>query len=133
MKDARTRELDENKRAYDEDLKNIQETYEAGVKAAQGNKEKLLAVENEKNQALKLAEIRYYKDRKEIIKKYNDEAFQQQKDDLDREYNLLEKQIERNRKLADTSNLKNPEEYNGQYQTRYKQRGITKILGLGSD
>lgn len=133
MKDARTRELRENSRAYAEDLKNIKENYEAGVKAAQGNKQKLLEIENEKNEALKLAQIRYYKDRNEIIKKYDDEAFQKQKDDLDRQYNLLEKQIERNRKLADTSNLKNPEEYNGQYQTRYKQRGITKILGLGSD
>lgn len=127
MKDARTRELDENKRAYDEDLKNIQETYEAGVKAAQGNKEKLLAVENEKNQALKLAQIRYERTRLEIIDKYNDEVYEKQKSELDREYNLLEKQLERNRRLYDTTSLREPKQAN--YQTKFNQNPLP--LGLG--
>lgn len=128
LKDARTRELDENKRAYEEDLKTIQETYEAGVKAAQGNKEKLLAIENEKNQALKNALIAYEKQRIEIINKYNDIELERQKSDLDRQYSLLEKQIERNRKLYDTSNLKDPSKIS--YQTQYKQRAMTRGLGL---
>lgn len=127
MKDARTRELDENKRAYDEDLKNIQETYEAGVKAAQGNKEKLLAVENEKNQALKLAQIRYERTRLEIIDRYNDEVYEKQKSELDREYNLLEKQLERNRRLYDTTSLREPKQAN--YQTKFNQNPLP--LGLG--
>lgn len=127
MKDARTRELDENKRAYDEDLKNIQENYEAGVKAAQGNKEKLLAVENEKNQALKLAQIRYERTRLEIIDRYNDEVYEKQKSELDREYNLLEKQLERNRRLYDTTSLREPKQAN--YQTKFNQNPLP--LGLG--
>lgn len=127
MKDARTRELDENKRAYDEDLKNIQETYEAGVKAAQGNKEKLLAVENEKNQALKLAQIRYERTRLEIIDRYNDEVYEKQKSELDREYSLLEKQLERNRRLYDTTSLREPKQAN--YQTKFNQNPLP--LGLG--
>lgn len=129
MKDARTRELDENKRAYEEDLKNIQENYEAGVKAAQGNKDKLLAVENEKNQALKLAQIRYERTRLEIIDKYNDEVYEKQKSELDREYSLLEKQLERNRRLYDTTNLREPKQVN--YQTTYNQNPLP--LGLGRD
>lgn len=129
MKDARTRELDENKRAYDEDLKNIQETYEAGVKAAQGNKEKLLAVENEKNQALKLAQIRYERTRLEIIDRYNDEVYEKQKSELDREYNLLEKQLERNRRLYDTTSLREPKQAN--YQTTYKNPFSSYLLDYG--
>lgn len=128
LKDARTRELDENKRAYDEDLKNIQETYEKGVKAAQGNAAKLLEIEKQKNEALKLALITYEKQRLEIIKKYDDEELERQKKDLDRQYSLIEKQIERNRKLYDTSNLKDPSQIS--YQTRYKQKAMTRGLGL---
>ena len=97
LKDARTRELDENKRAYEEDVKNIQENYEKGVKAAQGNKQKLLEIENEKNKALKLALVTYERERLDIIKKYDEEELERQKRSLDRQYNLLEKQIERNR------------------------------------
>lgn len=129
MKDARTRELDENKRSYEEDLKNIQENYEAGVKAAQGNKQKLLAVEEEKNKALKLAQIRYERTRLEIIDKYNDEVYEKQKSELDREYSLLEKQLERNRRLYDTTNLREPKQVN--YQTTYNQNPLP--LGLGRD
>ena len=129
MKDARTRELDENKRAYEEDLKNIQENYEAGVKAAQGNKQKLLAVEDEKNKALKLAQISYERTRLEIIDKYNDEVYEKQKSELDREYSLLEKQLERNRRLYDTTNLREPKQVN--YQTTYNQNPLP--LGLGRD
>ena len=128
LKDARTRELDENKRAYEEDVKNIQENYEKGVKAAQGNKQKLLEIENEKNKALKLALVTYERERLDIIKKYDEEELERQKRSLDRQYNLLEKQIERNRKLYDTSNLKDPSKVS--YQTQYKQKTMTRGLGL---
>lgn len=128
LKDARTRELDENKRAYEEDIKNIQENYEKGVKAAQGNKQKLLEIEKEKNEALKLALITYQRQKLDIIKKYDEEELERQKRSLDRQYNLLEKQIERNRKLYDTSNLKDPSKVS--YQTQYKQKTMTRGLGL---
>lgn len=129
FKDARTKELDDNRKAYEENVKNINLNFLAGVKAAQGNAKKLLELEEEKNKALKMAQLAYERQRLDIIDKYNDQVYEKQKAELDREYTLLEKQIERNRKLNDTSNLQEPAQFN--YQTKYKQPGVTSILGLG--
>lgn len=127
FKDARTRELDENRRAYEENVKNINLNFLKGVEAAQGNAKKLLEVEEEKNKALHFAQLAYERQRLDIINKYNDEVFEKQKAELDREYQLLEKQLERNRRLYDTSNLREPKQIS--YQTTYNQNPLP--LGLG--
>lgn len=127
FKDARTKELDDNRKAYEQNVKDINENFLKGVQAAQGNAKKLLEVEEEKNKALKLAQLAYERNRLEIIDKYNDEVFEKQKAELDREYSLLEKQLERNRRLYDTSNLKEPKQIS--YQTTYNQNPLP--LGLG--
>ena len=129
FKDARTKELDDNRKAYEENIKNINLNFLKGVEAAQGNAKKLLEVEEEKNNALKLAQLTYERKRLEIIDKYNDEVFEKQKAELDREYSLLEKQLERNRRLYDTTNLREPKQAN--YQTTYNQNPLP--LGLGRD
>lgn len=134
LADARTKELYENKKAYEEDVKNIEETYKSGVQAAQGNAKKLLEVEEEKNKALHFAQLTYEKRRLEIIDKYNDEAFNKEKDALDREYSELERQLDRRLKLnqAQREKLQNPADFEVQYQTRYRKPKITTVLGLGS-
>ena len=116
FKDARTKELDDNRKAYEQNVKDINENFLKGVQAAQGNAKKLIELEDEKNNALKLALMAYERQRLEIIDKYNDQVYEKQKAELDREYTLLEKQIERNRKLNDTSNLREPTQLN--YQTK---------------
>lgn len=127
FKDARTKELDDNRKAYEQNVKDINENFLKGVQAAQGNAKKLLEVEEEKNKALKLAQLAYERNRLEIIDKYNDEVFEKQKAELDREYTLLEKQLERNRRLYDTTNLREPKQVS--YQTTYNQNPLP--LGLG--
>ena len=127
FKDARTKELDDNRKAYEQNVKDINENFLKGVQAAQGNTKKLLELEDEKNKALKLAQLAYERNRLEIIDKYNDEVFEKQKSELDREYSLLEKQLERNRRLYDTTNLKEPKQIS--YQTTYNQNPLP--LGLG--
>lgn len=131
FKDARTKELDDNRKAYEQNVKDINENFLKGVQAAQGNAKKLIELEDEKNNALKMAQLAYERQRLEIIDKYNDQVYEKQKAEFDREYKLLEMQIERNRKLNDTSNLKEPAQYD--YQTKYKQPGVTSILGLGPE
>ena len=84
-------------------------------------------VEEEKNKALHFAQLAYERQRLDIINKYNDEVFEKQKAELDREYQLLEKQLERNRRLYDTSNLREPKQIS--YQTTYNQNPLP--LGLG--
>lgn len=127
FKDARTKELDDNRKTYEQNVKDINENFLKGVQAAQGNAKKLLEVEDEKNKALKMAQLAYERNRLDIINKYNDEVFEKQKAELDREYTLLEKQLERNRRLYDTSNLKEPKQVS--YQTTYNQNPLP--LGLG--
>ena len=127
FKDARTKELDDNRKTYEQNVKDINENFLKGVQAAQGNAKKLLEVEDEKNKALKMAQLAYERNRLDIINKYNDEVFEKQKAELDREYSLLEKQLERNRRLYDTSNLKEPKQVS--YQTTYNQNPLP--LGLG--
>lgn len=127
FKDARTKELDDNRKAYEQNVKDINENFLKGVQAAQGNAKKLIELEDEKNKALKFAQLAYERQRLEIIDKYNDEVFEKQKAELDREYELLEKQLERNRRLYDTTNLKEPRQVS--YQTTYNQNPLP--LGLG--
>lgn len=127
FKDARTKELDDNRKAYEENVKSINENFLKGVEAAQGNAKKLIELEDEKNKALHLAQLAYERRRLEIIDRYNDEVFEKQKAELDREYSLLEKQLERNRRLYDTTNLKEPRQVS--YQTTYNQNPLP--LGLG--
>lgn len=127
FKDARTKELDDNRKAYEENVKSINENFLKGVEAAQGNAKKLLELEDEKNKALHLAQLAYERRRLEIIDKYNDEVFEKQKAELDREYSLLEKQLERNRRLYDTTNLREPKQVS--YQTTYNQNPLP--FGLG--
>lgn len=127
FKDARTKELDDNRKAYEQNVKDINENFLKGVQAAQGNAKKLIELEEEKNKALKFAQLAYERQRLEIIDKYNDEVFEKQKAELDREYQLLEKQLERNRRLYDTTNLREPKQVS--YQTTYNQNPLP--LGLG--
>lgn len=127
FKDARTKELDDNRKAYEQNVKDINENFLKGVQAAQGNAKKLIELEDEKNKALKFAQLAYERQRLEIIDKYNDEVFEKQKAELDREYELLEKQLERNRRLYDTTNLREPKQVS--YQTTYNQNPLP--LGLG--
>lgn len=127
FKDARTKELDDNRKAYEENIKNINENFLKGVEAAQGNAKKLLELEDEKNKALHLAQLAYERRRLEIIDRYNEEAFEKQKAELDREYQLLEKQLERNRRLYDTTNLREPKQVS--YQTTYNQNPFP--FGIG--
>ena len=125
MKDERTKELDANKRAFDEEVKNLTEYYKKGIEAARGDADKQEALRKERFEAMKKLRLKYQSQELDIINKHNDDVFKKQMAEYDREYALLEKQLERNRKLNDTDNLKEPEK--ASYQT-YK---TTKFLGLG--
>ena len=116
MKDARTKELDDNRKAYEEDFNNLEDYYKRGIEAAQGNADKIETIRKERAEAVKNLQLKYKRQELDIIERYNDEAFNKEKAELDREYSLLEKQLERNRRLYDTANLREPTQLN--YQTK---------------
>ena len=123
MKDARTKELDDNLKNYNQDLENLKKYYDDGIKAAQGNTKLIEALRIARADAMKKLELKYEGQRLEIIRKYNEQAFNERIAEYDKEYELLEKQIERTRKLQDTSNLKEPAK------ASYQSTKTTKFLG----
>lgn len=122
FKDARTKELDDNKRAYDKNVKDINESFLKGVEAAKGNAEKLLAIEDEKNKALELTRLAFERRMQEIIQKYNDQALEDEKKRIEDQYEVIQKEIERIRKMSDTSYLRSPQQQ--VFQTVYKGNGV---------
>lgn len=131
LKEAKVRELDVTKRNYDELLEQIQENYNNAIKAAQGNAKKIKLVTEQKNAALKAAELAYEKEVNDIIRKYRDEQLDKEQAVFDERISNIKQAIEIIRKLNDTSYLKNPQELN--YQTNYKQSTLTNMLALGSN
>lgn len=130
FKDARTKELDDNRKAYDQNIKDINENFLKGVEAAKGNAEKLLAIEDEKNKALEFARLAFERKTQEIIKKYNDQALEDEKKRIEEQYQVIQTEIERIRRMTDTSNLRQPREQT--FQTVYKGNGLMPF-GLQRD
>lgn len=106
LKDSRTRELDEVKKKYDEQI----------------------ALAEKYGEDTTLLEIAREREIQEILKKYRDQALEDQQKAIDEQYNALQAQIERIRRMSDTSNLREPQQQN--YQTIYQQPPITRALGL---
>ena len=105
--DARTRELDEVQEKYDEQI--------------------ALAIKH--NQDTTLLEQAKQREIDNIIKKYNDERLAQLQADAERQYQVIQEQINRIRMMNDTSNLGEPQEQS--YTTEYNQ-GFGKAFMAGS-
>lgn len=105
--DARTRELEEVREKYDEQI----------------------ALAKKHNQDTTLLEQAKQREIDEIIKKYNDERLAKMQEEAEKQYEVIQKQIERIRMMNDTSNLREPQEQS--YTTEYKQ-GFGKTFMAGS-
>ena len=105
--DARTRELEEVREKYDEQI----------------------ALAKKHNQDTTLLEQAKQREIDDIIKKYNDERLAKMQADAEEQYQVIQKQIERIRMMNDTSNLRGPQEQS--YTTEYKQ-GFGKAFMAGS-
>jgi hypothetical protein len=95
--DARTRELQEVNDKYDEQI----------------------ALAKKHNQDTTLLEQAKQREIDNIIKKYEDERIQRQKEQVEEQLQVLQQQIDRIRMMNDTSNLSEPQEQS--YTTEYKQ------------
>lgn len=107
FKDARTKELDD-----------IREKYDAQIELAKKYGKDTTALEQARQREIS-----------EVIKKYNDQALKDQEAATQKQIDAIQTQIERIRKMNDTSNLRFREQ---NYQTEYRQPGITAGLGLGA-
>lgn len=112
----------ENDTLYNNYLKDVQEIekrYAAEIDLAKEYNQDTLQLEEARER--ELAALR---------RKYNDDVLKSEEDRISNEINILQTQIERIRKMNDTSNLKEPKEQ--KYQTVYQQPVITTALGIGA-
>ena len=105
--DARTRELEEIREKYDEQI----------------------ALAKKHNQDTTLLEQARQREIDDVIKKYNDERLAKLQEDAEKQYEVIQKQIERIRMMNDTSNLREPQDQSDM--TEYKQ-GFGKAFMAGS-
>lgn len=109
FKDARTKELDDTRAKYAEQIE-LAKKY---------------------NQDTILLEQARDREIAEIIERYRKQAADERQAAIDKEIAELQESIERIRKMYATSSLRNPQDKN--FQTTYKQSPITTLLGLGKD
>lgn len=105
--DARTRELEDVREKYDEQI----------------------ALAKKHNQDTTLLEQAKQREIDNIIQKYNDERLAQLQADAEKQYQVIQEQINRIRMMNDTSNLGEPQEQS--FMTEYKQ-GFGKAFMTGS-
>ena len=109
FKDARTKELDDTRAKYAEQI-------ELAKKYGQDT----ILLEQARDREIA-----------EIIERFRKQAADERKAAIDAEIADLQESIERIRKMYATSSLRNPQDRN--FQTTYKQSPITTLLGLGKD
>lgn len=84
--------------------------------------DELIALAEKYKQDTTLLEAARQREIQEIIDKYNKQALEDQKKKIDEQYQLIQTEIERIRRMNDTSNLRQPREQT--YQTVYKGNGV---------
>lgn len=101
------------------DVQEIEKRYAAEIDLAKEYNQDTIQLEEARER--ELAALR---------RKYNDDVLKSEEDRINNEINILQTQIERIRKMNDTSNLRESREQ--RYQTVYQQPVITTALGIGA-
>lgn len=84
--------------------------------------DELIALAKKYGEDSTLLELARQREIQEIIDKYNQQAIDDQKKRIDDQYQLIQTEIERIRKMSDTSNLRQPQEY--EYKTHYQRPAL---------
>lgn len=104
---------------YLKDVQEIEDRYSVQIDLAKEYNQDTIQLEEARER--ELAALR---------RKYNDDILESEENRINNEITLLQSQIERIRKMNDTSNLKEPKEQ--KYQTVYQHPVITTALGIGA-
>ena len=84
--------------------------------------DELIALAKKYGEDSTLLELARQREIQEIIDKYNQQALDKEKERIENQYELIQKEIERIRKMNDTSNLRDPRQQ--VFQTVYKGNGV---------
>ena len=127
--DAKAEELKQLKQYYDEALKLFMDARTRELQEVKDKYDEQIALAKKHNQDTTLLERAKQREINEIIKKYEDERIQRQKEQVEEELARLQQQIDRIRMMNDTSNLRQPQEQS--FTTEYKQ-GFGHLFAAGS-
>lgn len=127
--DAKAEELKQLKQYYDEALKLFMDASTRELQEVEDKYAEQIALAKKHNQDTTLLERAKQREINEIIKKYEDERIQRQKEQVEKELERLQKEIDRIRMMNDTSNLREPQEQS--FTTEYKQ-GFGHLFAAGS-
>lgn len=127
--DAKAEELEQLKQYYDDALKLFMDARTRELQEVEEKYAEQIALAKKHNQDTTLLERAKQREIDEIIKKYEDERIQRQKEQVEEELARLQQQIDRIRMMNDTSNLSEPQEQS--YTTEYKQ-GFGHLFAAGS-
>lgn len=127
--DAKAEELKQLKQYYDEALKLFMDARTRELQEVEEKYKEQIELAKKHNQDTTLLERAKQREIDEIIKKYEDERIQRQKEQVEEELARLQQQIDRIRMMNDTSNLREPQEQS--FTTEYKQ-GFGHLFAAGS-
>lgn len=127
--DAKAEELKQLKQYYDDALKLFMDARTRELQEVEEKYDEQIALAKKHNQDTTLLERAKQREIDEIIKKYEDERIQRQKEQVEEQLQVLQQQIERIRQMNDTSNLREPQEQS--FMTNYHQ-GFGKLFMAGS-
>ena len=127
--DAKAEELKQLKQYYDEALKLFMDARTRELQEVNDKYDEQIALAKKHNQDTTLLEQAKQREIDNIIKKYNDERLAKLQEDAEKQYEVIQKQIERIRMMNDTSNLREPQDQS--HMTEYKQ-GFGKAFMAGS-
>lgn len=127
--DAKAEELKQLKQYYDDALKLFMDARTRELQEVNDKYDEQIELAKKHNQDTTLLEQAKQREIDNIIKKYEDERLQRQKEQVEEQLQVLQQQIERIRQMNDTSNLQEPQEQS--FMTNYHQ-GFGKVFMAGS-
>ena len=119
LAETKKEELEQLKQYYKDALKLFMDARTRELQEVEDKYAEQIALAKKHNQDTTLLEQAKQREIDNIIKKYEDERLQRQKEQVEEQLQVLQQQIDRIRMMNDTSNLGEPQEQS--YTTEYKQ------------
>lgn len=116
------KDLETLKKANEDALQVFMDDIDKELQAVTKHYDELIELAKKYGQDTALLEVARQKEIDDIMEKYAQKDLDDQKKRLDEQYQLIQTEIERIRKMNDTSNLRQPREQT--FQTVYKGNGV---------
>ena len=120
--EQREKDLETLKQANEAAMEVFMDDRTKELQAVAKKYDELIALAKKYGEDSTLLELARQREIQEIIDKYNQQALDKEKERIENQYELIQKEIERIRKMNDTSNLRDPRQQ--VFQTVYKGNGV---------